>query len=758
MNFSTPARVATTIQNLKDADIRTDRAKNRALVNSLYNGDAPWTSEEARQNNIQVNVNWQEGTDLILQGREQYENAFLSSDLFFKVHVPLAPKHKRTLIEGELTRLVNKLLKANRPYLHTQRMKWASVVMHGKGPQMWEDQWKWNPYFVGIDDLLIPTDTDLTFENLNHFPVRRKMTPGQLFRKTIGRPESKRDPNWNIKLVTKVLDEYKDLNDNPNHYNWHEHPEKMVELWKQNVTSYDTDGVPTIWMWDFYHQEDDDERPCWYRKILLDTDCAGYRDSQKEIEYLYSSEQPFADSLDHILHVQFSDGNNVAPFMYHSVRSLGVRLFDPVHMLNRTRCQFLQKTFQDMMDLFRVLDPTDRSRLDQIFMGLMYGVFPDGLNFVTREQRYSPDPKLVEMQLANLKQLIGEGSQQYTQDIDTGTNKERTAFEVSTLLNQTTKLTGSMLNLAYLQETFGYKEICRRLTLKGTQDWDAKKFQNDCKEAGIDEKWVNADRWEIEPVRVLGSGNAQLEAAQARALMEVRPLMNPEAQNEVLHDYVFATTHDPRRANRLAPLDGAPKVTDTTHDTELAFGALMQGVQVQPKPGLNPIEVVETMLRLMSQEVMRIMQSGGMGTPQKVSGLFLSEQYIQQWIAQLAQDDANKQRVKQYMDVLGRLMNEVKAMAQRLQEAMQKQAESQQMDPETMQKLQANQAMNQQKMAMSQQKMVQQEQKHRQKMAQTNQKFAAQQQQQTAKAMSQIHQQSIQSGIQAGQPKETPSE
>jgi hypothetical protein len=39
-------------------------------------------------------VNWGEGSDLLLQGREQLENAHLSTDYFFTVNIPDAPKSK----------------------------------------------------------------------------------------------------------------------------------------------------------------------------------------------------------------------------------------------------------------------------------------------------------------------------------------------------------------------------------------------------------------------------------------------------------------------------------------------------------------------------------------------------------------------------------------------------------------------------------------------------------------------------------------
>lgn len=694
MNFSTPEKVASVIQNLKDAE--RPRGHNRALINSLFNGAPPYTDSEASENKIQWNVNWGEGADLLLQAREQLENAHLSAELAFTIRVPDAPQSKQATYGHDLTKLVNRVIRRSRPYLHTQRSKWGSVALHGPGAQMWEDAWVWRPHFVGVDDLLIPTDTELPLEGLHHFAVRRRMSPGALFRKTFGRPEDKRDPGWQLKTVAKVLDQYKDLNQNENSWNWSEHPEKLAELWKQNPGYYESDSVPVVWLWDFYFQEDDSPEPCWYRKILLDNDCAAARTANAEdpIAYLYDSKTAYARKLDHLLHIQFIDGNNVPPFMYHSCRGLGQRLHDAVHALNRLRCQFIQKVFEDMMLLFRAQDPVDRSRLDKIYLGMNYGIIPEGLSFVTREQRFTPDARLVEMQLSNLKQLIGEGSQQFTQDIDTGTRKERTATEVSALLNQTTRLTGAMLSLSYMQEGFAYEEICRRLTLRNSLDWDVKKFQNDCREAGIPDKWLDSTKWEIEVTRVLGSGNTQLEQAQAQAILAVRPMLNPQAQNEVLHDYVFAVTHDPKRATRLAPLDAQPQVTDTVHDTEVVFGALMSGSQVTPKPGLVPVEVCATMLRLMAITVQQVMQTGGVGRPDQVAGLQLAQRYTDAFIKQIAQDKTQKDVAKRFNDGLGQLMNMVKAMAERQQEQQSRQGT----DPELMQKLKMQQALDAQKL------------------------------------------------------------
>jgi hypothetical protein len=689
MKFTKPELVADCIQLMKDADQL--RSPYRALVAGMMNGDPPWTPEEEKENKIQVNVNWKNGSVSLLAARQQYENAFLTTGNYFDITIPNAPPSKAQKWSGIVTTQANKILKNSRPFLHTMREKFGSICLHGIGPQMWPDEYAPIPYFVAMEDILVPTDTLITLENLTHFAVRRRMTPGQLFRKTIGKGKNM-DTGWNLESVKDILDSFKDLNQNENNWNWYEHPEELSELWKQNQTYNDSDATPVIKLWDFYFQGQEDET-CWYRVIVQDDDCSPGRvaDNNDPPAFVYQKDAAFADNLDQLIHVQFGDGNNQPPFKWYAVRSIGWLLYDVVSMMNRLQCQFAQKVHEDLMNLYRCADPVDRSRLDKIYMGLNQGIVPEGLTFVTRQERPETNVAGVEMLQGNYRQYIGESTSAYTQDIDNNTNKERTATEVQALLSQTAKMTGSMLNLAYIQEKFAYQEICRRLTQNETPDFTCKKFRAACIEAGVAEQWLDSSRWEIEPERVLGQGNMQLEQAQAKGLLDIRSMLNPEGQAIVLSEYVFALTHDPKRTEKIAPRDGAPHVSDSVHDTELAFSAFMSGVPITPKPGTNAIEVIETMLKLMGGVIQGVMQGGGVGTPAQAHGLDGAELYTQAYIQMLAQDKSQKERVTAYGKALGKMMNEVKGMHQRQDQAAKAQQGPQQ-DPEAMASMQAKQA------------------------------------------------------------------
>jgi hypothetical protein len=136
------------------------------------------------------------------------------------------------------------------------------------------------------------------------------------------------------------------------------------------------------------------------------------------------------------------------------------------------------------------------------------------------------------------------------------------------------------------------------------------------------------------------------------------------AQQKVLHMNVAAITGNPKIAEDLAPIEGAKGVSDATRDAEFAFPLLMRGLPVNMKQGLNPIDQIQTLEGLMAGEIAQFQKSGGVNDQRELSGLANVGQYIGGLIQLLSQDEANKAIAKQFSDALGKLMNEVKALAQ----------------------------------------------------------------------------------------------
>lgn len=127
----------------------------------------------------------------------------------------------------------------------------------------------------------------------------------------------------------------------------------------------------------------------------------------------------------------------------------------------------------------------------------------------------------------------------------------------------------------------------------------------------------------------------------------------------------------------------------------------MLGVAVPMRKGIDHAGYCAALESMMQVQIQRIMQTDGMGTPQDIIGFNTVANSVSENLQFLAQDPQNKPVVKELADGIGQLMNEVKGMAQRQQEALSKQ--NPQIDPEAMAKAQATQMLAQVKAETTQQ-------------------------------------------------------
>ena len=87
MSFKDPLKIQKAIGAMREAS--SPRSRNRARINSVFNGDPPYTDAEARDNSIDTNVNFLEGTRIISQARQQFVNAFMKPSKYFSVRLDI---------------------------------------------------------------------------------------------------------------------------------------------------------------------------------------------------------------------------------------------------------------------------------------------------------------------------------------------------------------------------------------------------------------------------------------------------------------------------------------------------------------------------------------------------------------------------------------------------------------------------------------------------------------------------------------------
>lgn len=698
MKWDNAGLVESVVWDMRQADL--PRSENRTIIQQLFNGDPPFDPAKAEENNVEINRNDLEGVNLLSAAREQWNNAMLPPGNFDSITLDSGPVIKRSGWSATITEEYNKVLKASKAYMEMQRACGGNALLHGPGPCNWRDRLSPVPDPIPVASLMIPSDTDISFENCEHFAIFREWTPSQLYKLTHG---PKRVPGWNMDLVKSQLRYVADkLQKEPNATAYQYMPERIEELVKQDLGYWGSDAVPTIDVWDFYFREAGDGEG-WYRRVILDwgLDAQGYNsyrgrkqppklDGKDNSKFLYSSgKRKYADCMDQIIHSQFADCSCFFPAKYHSQRSLGWMLWGICDLQNRLHCKFNEQVFLQLMWFFRVASDAEMRRLKSANF-MHFGVIPPGVNFVKGEERFKPDMSLIEMAFARNKALMDQSAASHNPDWQKGdAGPEKTALEVMAKINAVTARVGGMLNLAYTYEEFKDKEICRRLCIPHSKDRMAQAFQRGCLKKGVPEKMLEPERWIVQRERVLGSGNQTMQMAIVQAIQTIRKNLGPDAQREADHLFVLAISGRADLAERLAPLKGITSISKPMHDAQLATDRLMRGLPITPMADMVYEDYVKVWIADLGLMVQEIEQTTNMATLDQLKGFGNMIKTIGEFMQDMGGDD--DERMMDYKKQLAGDVNKIKGFAQRLQQQMKAQQDGQGqggIDPKTMAEIQ----------------------------------------------------------------------
>lgn len=656
------------------------RSLNRGLIDALSNGEPPYPLDAEPKR--EVNTNDLSLTRLSHDARMQLVQAFTKPGNFFTARTDMGAQSKRQARSITVTSAINRFMRNSEPYFECLRSKIGLMVLHGAGPSNWENGDRWCPIPLGMGDVFFPTNTVLSFRNLPFFAIYRDYTAMELA-KLIRHPE--RNPGWNVPVVERAI-EWADAQTAKLYggTTWSEWwtPEKRVERFKQDAGVYASDLVQTIGCFDFYYWDDAGKHEGWRRKIVFDAwggygawgGQGGYGANKRLPEknllgekgmFLYDSgNRVVADRVSEIIHFQFADLSAVAPFHYHSIRSLGFLLYAVCHLQNRLRCAFSEAVFENLMMYMRVRSLDEAERSLKIILKNR-GIIDESVQFLAPNERWQPNAQLAELGMNEFKQIIQDNSSSYVQNQNYSRDRvEKTKFQVLAEVNAMQTLISAALQQAYRYQQAEYREIARRFFQKNSTDPDVREFRARCLTRDVPEKMLCPDAWDIEPERVLGAGNKTIEMAVAQLLMETRAAFSPDAQQKILRKFVLAVTDNADDADALAP--EAPTVSSAKHDAMLAFGSLMVGGEVEFRPDTNLIESAETLVGELGLAVGRKLQKGGMASEAEIAGYQNVLAHVAELVAEIAKDKPQRERAKRIAQASGKLANEVKGFEQRL--------------------------------------------------------------------------------------------
>lgn len=648
------------------------RSLDRAKIDELADGFPPY-----RDTTRTINVNDLSLTRLAQEARAQLYNTFNAPGVLFTASTDAGAATKRQERGQKVTKFLNRKLKKNYRYYECQRSKFSSCVMHGIGISLWQKPHRWLPIPLAIGDVLIPSRTYITFENLPFFAIQRSYTANELRRLT-AHPQY--NPGWNLEVAKSAIDwvDEQTVKLWGNYGTWQEYwqPEKQVQRFKESSGVYGTDIAPTIDCWDFYALTTVKKRTGWRRMIVFDANggYGGWATNKtvpsknligQEGSCLYDSgDRVVADDIHQILHFQFGDLSAASPFRYHNARGLGFMLYAACHLANRTHCSLQEAVQENLMMYYRVSSADDVQRALKIELKNR-GFIDESVHFLTPQERWNPNAQLAELGLQNWREIIAENSSGYIRNTNYSRDKtEKTAFQVQAELQANQILVSAALQQAYHYQTQEYQEIVRRFMLRNSDDPDVVEFRGFCSKNDIPEKFLTPEAWDIQPERIPGGGNKTLQMAIAQQLMQQRGAYPPDAQQKILRMYTLAMTDDSAIADELAPL--SPTVSDARHDAMLAYGSLMQGGLVEFTSDQNPIVIAQVLLGELGVNVKRAVAMGGMVDADKLFGFQNVLQHVSKLVARIAADPAQKETAKELAQASGQLANQIKGFAQRL--------------------------------------------------------------------------------------------
>lgn len=669
---------------------------NRAKINSLFNGDAPDTEQERREQNLKTNANWLEGTRIISNATNQLNNALTKGDRYFTVRLDVGPAHMRSIWGEEITLGINKELKRCRDYKSTRESANAQVALHSIGPVVWRNRRSVVPDVCGIDDLLMPASTLTSFTNLDRFAIYREMTWGQLYDQSQG---DFKDSGWNKDYITALLAALYKTPLQPTYQgNRWLFPEKIQEDIKEGSSQMGASSLPKFLAWDFFFRNEETGK--WNRRMIPDYaniavgQMKGDRLPINQNQDFVYSRDDYADSWQEIFHCYIGNCSNVAPYRCDSSRSIGYLLYGVCMVQNKLRNRLYDHMFQQLLTWFRNVSEDHREKIGLIDLQ-NFGILPDGVSMVTAGERHVADWNLILMGLNQGRQLMSESSAGFIPDAAGESEKAMTAREVMVRQAAAVTMTSAVLNQLGEQSKYEYREICRRFCIKDNRDPMAVRFRKRLQERGIPLAILDAERWDVIPEQTVGGGNKASELMVTESLMqEMYPISGPDGQRIIARRRYLALTDNADEALMVVPEAPAPPSDDVQY-AQMAYSILMLGLPFQVKEGANLIAYTGTLLGLMNmnmQQAQAVMQQP-QGLPiaaDRIAGLFNVAQHAQQQIQLIGQDKNRLPVAKQLFKALNEMMGNLQNMAKQLQALEQQQAQQQGgIDPETQARIQA---------------------------------------------------------------------
>ena len=311
----------------------SSRSRNRASIDGMFDGNAPYTSDELNKKNRRdaVNINWRQGGAMFNMVKGPYYN------LWTEIPVIGIPTTDIPILKDEESRWIQVIAEENHKMVNAWS-KWEFIkqnhqnvmIKHGIGFVFWPDDKDWRPDSGQAGDLYVADGAPSNIEELEVVVMTKAYTADQLYA-FIENEEIAKASGWNIEETRKAIIQA---------YHGGDNPPAGAQTWE------------------------------WYQSKLKEADiyAGGYMFDRVFVAHVLVREfKPFANGNQISMYILRYDSNDgaflyeskegkfktmsqaVCPFFYdigtgkwHSINGLGKEIYPFVCTFNRMLCEMLQ--------------------------------------------------------------------------------------------------------------------------------------------------------------------------------------------------------------------------------------------------------------------------------------------------------------------------------------------------------------------------------------------------------------------------------
>jgi hypothetical protein len=659
-------------QRLRQNDEK--RAKKRALVNGLVDGNPPYKAAKLRDAGMAnaCNVNWGTARSYMESGAGAFYDLASEAPGFIGVTVNYGTPEEREIWGRVLSKEADRILARDTSWDWSIQHSQNEMTLHGCGPLVFESEFQVLPTATRCGELRVPERTKANTDHWEAATVDSEYYPPELY-EFIQNEKAAAAVGWNVAYVKKVIEAALRTNEgNGTNYDWEYYQQQL----KNNSFDYFDDTRVCKLVHCFWREFDG---RITHGIVERDNTVGNTRlqrptEQPESVKYLYLKVGRY-ESWAQCIHPMYFDRGNGG--FHHSVTGLGVKMYGSMEYENRLLCNGMDKAFRPSL-LFRPTSAETAQRF-QLTRHADYGVVPPGY-----ETQQMPTGSFIEDVLVMYRassDLMRSNLSSYRQQAPT--RKEGnpvTAFEKQMEASQMSALSKTTFNRYYKQLDALYAEIVRRLCLPATTEASAKEFQKRCKEQGVPaQAFSKIDQ--VQAIRVIGQGSAFMRKVSVDSLMPVVGSLPEEGRNNWLKDKIAAeagqsavTRYFPERDQKLASdqqseaaqwvgtmKTGVPHIITSSQSAPVyAATFISAGVQALQslQQGADPMEVL-AFLDVIGPAAMAHLQRFS----QDQLRAELYAKLLEQWQSMSAVTDDLRQQVQQ-------MQQQRQAQAQATQQAM----------------------------------------------------------------------------------------